>query len=491
MDPGMRILLVSPYPPSRDGIAAYAVQTAAALRAAGHDVDVLSPGPSAAHGHLDLVGPRGALALAKRVRRYDRVVIQFHPDVFYPLPPTPRQWAVESLALLAAVRTARSVEVVVHEIDYRQGRRPGVNRLASRALWRSVDRIVVHTERERDDFAASFGVDRGRIAVARHGADFVRRTRLTREQARRSLDLPEDATTFLAIGFVQPHKGFDRAVRAFAGLAERGCRLDIVGSVRLEDPAVTAYVAELEALAAATPGVHLHLGYLSDEAFDRWIVAADVVVLPYRSIWSSGVLARALLYGRGVVATAVGGLPEQAAGHDEVTLVGDDAELAAALWDRAGARPAVAAGDWPIGGPDLRRQVQEAVERRAFAVRGRLPDLAEGGPALRAAAAGVGAGVGAGFRAGAEPSARLRLLPPLAPPRPGGSRPLARLTKRVVRRLTGWEIDPLVTHVNALHAATLTALTPSPPPPLPPLHVTRQVVGAEDGSSGFVEHSSE
>jgi hypothetical protein len=98
----MRILMVSPYPPLRDGIAAYAVQAVAALRGQGHDVEVLSPGPSAAHHDLDLQGPRGPLALARRVRGYDKVIIQFHPDMFYPVPSTPLRHASVSLALLAA-----------------------------------------------------------------------------------------------------------------------------------------------------------------------------------------------------------------------------------------------------------------------------------------------------------------------------------------------------------------------------------------------------
>src|SRR5579859_6191101 len=107
----MRILMVTPYPPARDGIAAYALQTVARLRAEGHDVEVLSPGPSAAHHHLALSGPRGALALAKRVRAYDKVIIQFHPDVFFPTPSTPTGFALESLALFVAFRSARQLEV--------------------------------------------------------------------------------------------------------------------------------------------------------------------------------------------------------------------------------------------------------------------------------------------------------------------------------------------------------------------------------------------
>jgi hypothetical protein len=50
----VRILVVTPYPPLRDGIASYAVQLVARLRREGNDVTVLSPGPSAAHLHLDL-----------------------------------------------------------------------------------------------------------------------------------------------------------------------------------------------------------------------------------------------------------------------------------------------------------------------------------------------------------------------------------------------------------------------------------------------------
>ena len=101
----MRILMVSPYPPARDGLANYAVQEVKRLRAQGHDVEVLSPGPSAAHHHLDLVGVRGALALARRVRAYDRVIVQYHPAIFMPPAPAPRE-STRTYAMLTADITA-------------------------------------------------------------------------------------------------------------------------------------------------------------------------------------------------------------------------------------------------------------------------------------------------------------------------------------------------------------------------------------------------
>src|SRR5439155_159192 len=73
----------------------------------------------------------------------------------------------------------------------------------------------------------------------------------------------------------------------------------------------------------------IHERYVSDEEFDRWIVAADVVVLPYRHIWSSGVMERAALYDRPVIATRVGGLEAQA--RPGTMIVDDDEELARAM----------------------------------------------------------------------------------------------------------------------------------------------------------------
>lgn len=433
----MRVLVVSPYPPVRDGIAAYAVQGVAALRRQGHDVEVLSPGPSAAHHHLALAGPRGALALAKRVRAYDKVVLQFHPDVFYPVPSSTRQRAATSAALLAMARASRELEVVLHEIDYRHGRGPAPDAVAARAFWHAVDRVVVHTEAERDDFVRAFGISRERVVVSAHGGDFAPRTRYDRGAARVSLGLPADTHVLLTIGFIQPHKGFDRAVAAFRGLAAHGAELHVVGSVRVEEPAYLAHLNELEAAVSATDGAHLHTGYVSDELFDRWLVAADTVVLPYRAIWSSGVLERAALYHRPVVATRVGGLAQQAGERPGVTLVDDDARLRDAMWAAAGVTRDVHRGrDWPVGDAP---SVQDEVRRRAALDRGSASAAARPEAAVEVA----------------RQTAPLRRVAPLQLPPPTAHRSSTALVKRVVRRLTAWQLEPVVGQLNALRAATL------------------------------------
>ena len=418
----MRLRMVTPYPPLRDGIAAYAVQSVARLRADGVDVEVLSPDPSAAHHHLDLRGRRGPLALARRVRDYDKVVVQFHPDVFFPVPCGKWRFVAVSAGLEAVFRAARDLEVRVHEADYQSGRGDGVAARAARRMWAAAPRVVVHSEAERQAFVEGFGVPPERVEVVDHGADFVRYTTEDRDQARAALGIPGDEFMFLSIGFIQPHKGFDRAVRAFAGMGEQGCRLDVVGSVRVEEQAYLDYHDELAGLAEATPGVTMHTRWLSDEEFDRWLVASDVVVLPYRTIWSSSVLERAALYGRPVIVTAVGGLQAQSAGR--AVVVGDDDALFSAMWAAAGRRPAT---PWELPPDASRAEVMAAIRARAASQRG--------GTTAR------------------EESRRGDRLPELKRPQPVSASPMGRLVKTTVRRLTNWQMEPVYRQLDLLRGA--------------------------------------
>ncbi len=442
----VRILMVSPYPPARDGLANYAVQEVKRLRADGNDVEVLSPGPSAAHHHLDLVGVRGALALARRVRGYDRIIVQYHPAIFFPTRTTPAERARIYLALGAVWTAAHHVELRVHEFPHVGAETKG-EMLAARRMWSAVDRLSVHTERERVEFACAFGLATHAIEVSDPGANFERRTNVDRTDARVRLGLPADGFLFLSIGFIQPHKGFDRAVHAFAGMAEHGCRLEIVGSVRVEDDEYVAYAEDLRELVESTPGAHLRETYVSDADFDVWIVAADALVLPYRLIWSSSVCERAALYQRPVIASRIGGLANQISG--DAFLVDNDRELAIAMRSVAGLVSDVrVSGGWPATDREaVMTEIQARAERRR--------------PSGMRSAVGVGAAPDAVGRR-VSPVARtapLRRLSPLALPEPRSARPGASSLKRMVRRLTAWQIDPIVGQVNRLQQAAIEAMT--------------------------------
>jgi glycosyltransferase involved in cell wall biosynthesis len=138
----------------------------------------------------------------------------------------------------------------------------------------------------------------------------------------------------VCIGFLQPSKGFDLALEAFAQVFGSGedVRADgpasdgslyLVGSIREGTPENRRYADALRERVAEIRGAHLVERFVPDEEFDRWIAAADRLVLPYRRSWSSGVLARAHELNVPAIVCDAGGLRELASAADTVA-EGDD-----------------------------------------------------------------------------------------------------------------------------------------------------------------------
>jgi glycosyltransferase involved in cell wall biosynthesis len=335
----VRLLVLTYYPPMPGGISAYAGQLVAALRGDGHQVCVASPVPSDAELTLDIRERGSGARLVRLARRFDRLVVQFHPEILGD-PGTPRLVRGRAfLRLAAALAAARSSELCLHEVVYGEGSVDAALRAVVRRAFTLADVLTVHTERERQDLARSYRLDAARIRVVSQGAHMRRFAADDRAAARAALGLTETGTVLVAIGFLHPKKGFDRAISSFAAVPPGEARMYVVGSTFREDAVSAAHVDDLRRLADATPGAELRVGYLSDEEFDRWIVAADALVLPYREGWSSNVMERGLLYDRPVIMSNVGGMSEQGTDRPGVTLVDDEDGLRAAVALAAAGEP--------------------------------------------------------------------------------------------------------------------------------------------------------
>jgi hypothetical protein len=112
----MRTLVVGPYPPSADPVAAAVLRHVRDLRASGDECEALSLTPSAAPHHADLTRTRGALTLGRLTRGRGRVVVHYTSEIA----PGPGPDAVRRLTLLAwrrALDAVAQVEVIVHRLD--------------------------------------------------------------------------------------------------------------------------------------------------------------------------------------------------------------------------------------------------------------------------------------------------------------------------------------------------------------------------------------
>lgn len=451
----MTVLLVSPFAPYRDGIAAYAAQELRRLRDGGERVDVCSPVPSAARWHLPLGGPAGMARLVALAANYDRVLVQFGPELAFGRCRSAAQ-RVAVWAALAALARRRPLELRIHEVEYGPLDQNPLERRAAALALRAAARVTVHTEAERGELARRLGSGlAGRIALVDHGQTFQPAIRIDRTEARARLGLPAEGYRFVAIGFLQRHKGFDRAVEAVDRLSG-DVHLHVVGSARVDHPEIAAYVEQLRGRCGQVANATLHEGYVSDVEFDLWLQAADAVVLPYREIWSSGVLERAGLFDRPVVAADLAQLRDQAPPD---TLFFTDVDELTAMMDKlcsAARTVGPPTGGVPVGSvgrprwdvdpnrPD-REGLQRQIEARA---------RSSGGSSRARSSASRLDDRNGGHRA-AEP---LLAVGSLRRPEATSARPGVAPLKRMVDRLTAWRVDPLADHVEALQRAATEAV---------------------------------
>lgn len=347
----MKILVASSWPPMPCGIGAYAVQQVAALRREGHIVDVLSPPEGDGDFTAELRGRFRFLRLLRYAWAYERVYIHYCPAFFFESEGKLNRAASRVAWLLVALFLGAKLHVIIHETDYKvDAPLEGGNtwRNVERLTWKRAGKILFHSARERDAFARRFGFDAGAesLEVVEHGRHFVSNARMTREEARRHHEIGGDKTLFLCIGFVQPHKGFERMIDAMRAVRSNQALLRIVGSVRIPWPPANEYARELHRSAAEDPRCAFLESFVDDEAFDTWLLAADYVVVPYHEIWSSSVAARAALHGRAVIASAAGALPEQMPPGSRAFET--DEELVAILREIMGEAPIAAQPDEAI-----------------------------------------------------------------------------------------------------------------------------------------------
>jgi glycosyltransferase involved in cell wall biosynthesis len=201
------------------------------------------------------------------------------------------------------------VAVVSHDADVHLGDRFQLALQLQRHMLRQADGVVTLT-----DFVARQVATRVNLAGKVHATiplaafDYA------------DLNLPEPALPeaernrplhLLLAGRLKRYKGLDLLAKALTFVGDVPLSLRVVGS-----PQDAREIAAL----AAFPGVELDLGWKSDRALIAHLDWADATILPYVEASQSGVAPMSFKRGRPVIATPVGGLPEQIH-HGETGLV--------------------------------------------------------------------------------------------------------------------------------------------------------------------------
>lgn len=333
------------------GLLHYAVQLGDGLAGRGHAVDLLVSAGNELEGRPGQARMRAVLTPSVRARgaggghpvirrtgvavrltrawgrifaevargRHDVVIVNVDIDL---------SLVAAAVLVLAHLPRGPRVAVVAHSVrplnrwggDEHHVRSPLLRRLLSR-LYRRADCVLVHGERSRAEFTQVW--PGARLAVIPHGD----------EDLFLAADLPAEAAEPRALffGVWRKVKGLPVLMDAFDRLAARrpSARLTLAGSpspLDLDPEPIRRWAAE------HGERVELRDDYIELDEVPELFGRARCVVTPYETAYQSGVVHLALTFGRAVVASDVGDLPD-AIGDDAgvIVPVGDAAALADAL----------------------------------------------------------------------------------------------------------------------------------------------------------------
>lgn len=174
--------------------------------------------------------------------------------------------------------------------------------------------LFFHANNNLERFQELFDISPEKLKIIDHGNEniFIEFAKLSNQPAnlRAKYTLQEDAQIVLFFGLLSPSKGIPELIDAFAKVVKKypKGKLVIAGyPSKYVDP--QEYKNQVENLELQN-NIIFDFRYIPNEVIGELMGLATVVVYPYTSSTQSGALQVAYSFGRPVIVTDVGGLPE-------------------------------------------------------------------------------------------------------------------------------------------------------------------------------------
>ncbi|WP_421656720.1 glycosyltransferase [Leptothermofonsia sp. ETS-13] len=196
----------------------------------------------------------------------------------------------------------------VHNARSHEALFPALELWAQQALARLSDRLIVHHNAAVDEIVPMYRFSPAKVSVIPHGHYRNNYGPAVDPQfAREILELPTTGRIYLNLGMLRPYKGVENLLNLWQTHADlvAGHTLLIAGK-----PLDEAYKQRLTEQASQTQGVLLRAVFVEDSQIPLYFSAADVVVLPFERILTSGSLLLAMSYGKPIIAPRTNGIAE-------------------------------------------------------------------------------------------------------------------------------------------------------------------------------------
>ena len=231
-----------------------------------------------------------------------RYINKFKPDmvIFQWLHPyfAPCYWILEKL-----IRKRTKILFICHNV-FPHERFP-MDKWLTKAALKPADYYITHSNSDAEDLKSIIINPDLRITV--HPAyNFFKQKNMKKEDARRALDIKKEEKAILFFGLVREYKGLRHLLNAMKLLRGLKVKLIIAGDFSGERAAYDTMIKNNK----IGEDVKIYDGHIPIGEVEKFFAACDLVVLPYESATQSGVIQVAYSFGKPVLATRVGGLPD-------------------------------------------------------------------------------------------------------------------------------------------------------------------------------------
>ena len=317
----MSLTVIGPTHPFRGGIAHYTTLLVRSLRST-HEVHFFSYSRQYPHwlypGNTDLdpshslltheqpsvtfdaLNPLAWLRLARQVKASDSFLVILQWSTVYW---TPFYWLF--LKSLGKRRQPKSVFICHNVMEHEPNR---IKSAISRRVLNCADFFITHSQWDRDNLVRWLGPSRaGAIRVSPHPAyEHLNQPVMSKAAAKAALGICAKRVV-LFFGFIREYKGLRYLIESLPFVrAKLDVHLLIAGEVWGDAKLYHELISRLGIASSVT----LVGKYIPNEEVAGYFAASDLVVIPYVSATQSGIVQLAYGFGKPVVVSRVGGLPE-------------------------------------------------------------------------------------------------------------------------------------------------------------------------------------
>lgn len=200
--------------------------------------------------------------------------------------------------------------------------------LLARAIAGHASTLICHSDEAKQRIHALYRVPKDKISIIPHG-NYIGQypNDLSREEARRQLEIAPQEIVLLSLGLIRPYKAVVELIEEFKKAAPENTRLLVAGRP-------TGGITE-QTLAAAANGsqkISIYPRFIEDDEIQVFLNAADIVAFTYKRSLTSGAILLATSFGKACLAFDTGAVRSAVSEQGCILLNKDDeASLGVAL----------------------------------------------------------------------------------------------------------------------------------------------------------------